>query len=76
MKIRNTKHIAVEGHGRHSTGEYCQFLGISRGSLYELETQLIVSNKVGYLSEMEFNSMLETCEEISRLLNGLLKSLK
>ena len=37
---------------------------------------MIVSNKVGYLSEMEFNSMLETCEEISRLLNGLLKSLK
>ena len=66
----------AEGHGRHSTGEYCHFLGISRGSLYELETQLIVSNKVGYLSEMEFNSMLETCEEISRLLNGLLKSLK
>jgi len=66
----------AEGRGRNSTGEFCQFLGVSKGTLYELETQLIVSNKVGYLSDEELNSLLNNCDEISRLLNGLLKSLK
>ena len=66
----------AEGHGRNSTGEYRQFLGISKGSLYELETQLIVSNKVGYLSDEMLDNLLNNCDEISRLLNGLLKSLR
>jgi four helix bundle protein len=66
----------AEGQGRNTTGEFRQFLGTSKGSLYELETQLIVSNKVGYLSEDALNNLLNICDEISRLLNGLLKSLK
>jgi len=66
----------AEGQGRGATAEFHRFLTISKGSLYELETQLIVSNKVGYLSEETLNDLLNNCDEISRLLSGLMKFLK
>ena len=40
----------AEGHSRASTGEFKQFLGHARGSLAELETQLTIAAKLGYLS--------------------------
>jgi len=66
----------AEGQGRNTTGEFIQFLGISKGSLYELETQLIISQKAGYLDEMTLKTLLSDSEEISKLLNGLIKSLR
>jgi len=65
----------AEGQARSSTGEFLQFLGIARGSLAELETQLILSEKLGYLKGKDTNALLENCSEISKLLSGLISSL-
>jgi len=65
----------AEGQARNSTGEFLQFLGIAKGSLAELETLLQLSKELSFLDENKAKALLETCEEISRLLSGLRKSL-
>jgi four helix bundle protein len=66
----------AEGQARNSTGEFKQFLGISKGSLAELETLLILSNSLGYLDEIKFNNFISQCSELNRMINGLLRSLR
>jgi len=44
----------AEGSGRKNTKEYIQFLYISKGSLLELETQLEISNRLGYIKDIEY----------------------
>jgi len=65
----------AEGQGRNSTGEFKQFLGISKGSLAELETLLLLSKELDFLKENDYQNLSDDCEEINKLLNGLLKSL-
>ena len=65
----------AEGQGRHSTGEFRQFLGNAQGSLYELETQIIIARKLGYLSADSEKSLLTLAAEVGRILNGLDRSL-
>ena len=65
----------AEGQGRNSRGEFRQFLGIAQGSLAELETLLIISGNLLYLNPQNKEELLETCEEIGRLLAGLKNSL-
>ena len=65
----------AEGQGRNSLGEFRQFLGIAQGSLAELETLLIISGNLLYLKPQKKEELLESCEEIGRLLAGLKKSL-
>ena len=65
-----------EGYGRSSTKNYIQFLRISRGSLYELETQLIIANKLNYISDNELNNeIFKLIEEESKMLNSFIKKL-
>src|SRR5690554_2743249 len=45
----------AEGWGRNTTQSYVQFLRIARGSLMELETQIIIANELGFLPESEYN---------------------
>lgn len=45
----------AEGAGRNSNGEFKQFLGIAIGSLYELETQLIISKEIEYVSSSDLD---------------------
>jgi four helix bundle protein len=66
----------AEGWGRGTTKEYVQFLLISRGSLMELETHGIIAARLGYLSEKEMTGLKMRVEEIGRMLNGLIKSLR
>ena len=63
----------AEGAARYSTKENLRFLDISCGSLAELETQLIISEKLGYVKS---GDLLIKIEYIGRLLTGLKKHLK
>ena len=58
----------AEGSGRNSNGEFKQFLGIVRGSLYELETQLIISQEVGLITELNCNELLLKIDELNKMI--------
>ena len=66
----------AEGQGRWGRKEFQHFLGNARGSLKEVETQIIITRNLDYLSEAEMNYILERSAEVGRILNGLLSSLK
>ena len=66
----------VEGYGRLSSKEYLHFLSIARGSKYELETQLLLCVRIGYLQENEIENLLISCDEIGKMLNAMIKKLQ
>ena len=66
----------AEGHGRLSDQLFRTFLAQSRGSLYEVETQLMLATDFGYIAQETSTRLLELCDEVARMLNGLLKSLE
>ena len=66
----------AEGQGRASRGEFLQFLGHARGSLYELETQLVIASTLCYLPALEQEALLMEAQQLGRILNGLISSLK
>ncbi|MCY3955028.1 MAG: four helix bundle protein [Nitrospira sp.] len=66
----------AEGQARHGTGEFLHFLGVARGSLAELETLLILCENLELLPRKSANSALTDCEEVGKLLTGLVKSLR
>jgi four helix bundle protein len=63
-----------EGAGRNTDKEFVHFLGISTGSAYELNTHLIVSNRIGFLSAQEYSGMSQMLDEIEKMLIALIKS--
>jgi len=65
----------AEGSGRHGLGELRQFIGIAKGSLSELETLLIISNNLGYISKPDFESINNKVISIFKMLSSLNKSL-
>ncbi len=66
----------AEGAGRNTKGEFNQFLGIAVGSLFELETQILISNRVGYSINKETQPLINSISEIHKMLIGLKKTLK
>ncbi len=62
----------AEGCGRNHTKESIQFLHISRGSLFELETQLYLAFDQGYFDEPMLNTILEKITACKKLLNGFI----
>lgn len=66
----------AEGHSRRSTSDYLQFLKIARGSCAELETQLIISKNLSYLSSEKFKILIEKTSEISKMLNAIITKLQ
>lgn len=66
----------AEGHARESSKEFLHFISISLGSLAEVETQIIISGKLGWIQESAMNDVLEKTNEIGRMLRGLQKSVK
>ncbi len=66
----------AEGYARETTGSYVQFLRTARGSLRELETQLILCQRVGMLDGTDVDAALEKCDSIGRMLHGLIRSLQ
>jgi four helix bundle protein len=65
----------AEGQARLSTAEFKQSLGHARGSLMEVETQILISQELGYLERDQSESLLSSSAEVGRILNGLLNSL-
>ena len=65
----------AEGQGRLTRGEFRQFLGHARGSIFELESQILIAGKLGYVKREDAESLLQRVAELGRILNGLLKSL-
>ena len=63
----------AEGCGRNHKKDSIQFFYISRGSLYEAETQLYVSFDLKYLLESDLNTTLTKLETVRKLLNGLIR---
>ena len=66
----------AEGHGRENTGSFIQFLRIAQGSLKELETHLIISERVGLVSRDEQVKLTMRCDEIGRMLRSMVRSLQ
>ncbi len=67
----------AEGQGRNSRGEFLQFLGNARGSLLQdLETQLLVAERRSFASLQGVKAVINQCDKVRRLLNGLMNSLK
>lgn len=65
----------AEGHARASTREFSHYVSIARGSLAEVETQLLISRRLGFLPAEAVEALLAQCDEQSRLQRGLKKSL-
>ncbi len=65
----------AEGHSRRSTKEYINFLVIARGSVSELETQLIICRRLNFLAEEQIVLPMRLCAEIGRMINALIEKL-
>ncbi|MCC5654400.1 four helix bundle protein [Nostoc sp. XA013] len=66
----------AEGYGRRSTAEYIRFLNIAQGSLNELETHIILSQRVGLCSPTDIESIILLLREESRMIIALIKKLQ
>jgi four helix bundle protein len=65
----------AEGFGRGSTADYIRFLKVARGSIYELDTQLLFAKELGYLPDDGYTGLKERLDEAERVLAGLIRSL-
>jgi four helix bundle protein len=66
----------AEGQGRLSRREFRQFLGQARGSLIEMETQVVIAGNLGYLAPETSKLLMDRSGEVSRLLHRLIESLQ
>jgi four helix bundle protein len=66
----------AEGQGRNTTRDFLHFLSMANGSLREVETQVMIAERLGYIKKQAESELLGATAEIGRLLNGLCNSLK
>jgi four helix bundle protein len=66
----------AEGHGRDSTKEFLHFIAIAFGSICELETQILLSNRLKYIANDDVEKTLAALTETSKTIRGLQKALK
>jgi len=66
----------AEGAGRKSEKEFSQFLSIAYGSLYELETQLLISINLGFISDVNTSPILNEINELQKMIYALIKNLE
>lgn len=66
----------AEGYGRTSTGEYKHFLGMARGSLSEVQTQLVITRELGYGSLEALATTQGYADEVGRLISSYLRGLQ
>lgn len=66
----------AEGSGRNSDKEFIHFLGIAKGSAYELLTQLFIADKLGLLSYDSTDGLISKIEEVQKMIHGFQEKLK
>jgi len=66
----------VEGSARHSERDYLRFLDMAYGSARELQYQISLAQRLGFLDNKSHYSLLASSEETSKVLNGLIRSLR
>jgi four helix bundle protein len=66
----------AEGQARFSPKEFRHFLSHARGSLVEIETQILIAQDLGYISAAKNGELLQSTAELGRVLNGLIASVK
>ena len=66
----------AEGYGRDSSGAYVQFLRIAQGSLKELETHLLLAERLAYVHGEVVQPVLSSCDAIGRMLRALIRSIE
>jgi four helix bundle protein len=65
----------AEGCGRRSAKEFFQFLSVSLGSAFELETHIILAKEFNYISDEQHSSLTNRITEVQKMLSGLQKNL-
>jgi four helix bundle protein len=65
----------AEGFGRYSNKEFMRFLSIANGSTYEVQCQVKLAQRINYIGEKEAQTLIEKCREISRMIEGLRKTI-
>ena len=66
----------AEGYGRRTTADYIRFLYIAYGSLCELETQIMLSSDLNYVTDGNIEDILMDISELERMLKALIRSLE
>ncbi len=66
----------AEGSSRHSDIDFKRFLEIALGSLYELETQLLIIQSLNMIGQAELHSILDKIEQESKMINGFISKVK
>lgn len=66
----------AEGRGKRSTKDFMRFLNIAYGSLAELETQMFISQNLGYVNETGLEPVLNDASRIGRMINGMIAGLE
>ena len=66
----------AEGYGRETTPAFIQFLRVSQGSARELETHVLIAQRVEFLNGEDAAKLLGDCERISKMLRNLIRSLQ
>lgn len=66
----------AEGHGRLGTGEYRQFLGIARGSNFELQTQLEIARALGFGDSKLLDEAESLSFEVGKMISEILSAIK
>ena len=66
----------AEGRGRFGLGRFLYHLSVATGSLMELETQLLIAARLGYLKPEQARTLLDTLREVRRLLAAMVRALR
>jgi four helix bundle protein len=66
----------AEGHGRKHRGDYLHHLSMARGSLLELETHLLIAVRLKYVDAGDVQLILESTDELGRMISGLIQKLR
>ncbi len=65
----------AEGQGRGPTQDFVRFLCIARGSLQEVDTQLVLATRLGYIPQERYECLSNLIIELAKVINGLIRSI-